>query len=449
MARVHALGGQRSPAPAVWLPAGTFDRLEPRRASELRRVIDDYDLHMADFRDLDGGDGGHLLTRDEANADRALARHRRGAPVQDIVADLTGSGRGSEVAGMRTPETAGQSPGPSMRPGTPRGSRGRRRGSGFTPAFEASQSEAVAALERELKRMLPRDIALQLLPGIRRYGVDIAGEFQKWEGVVRVALSDGTDQARIKGVHEVAGHALRSLYTEAEWKLLVETAKKVDAQRFLTPPVPGLSPIEGYRKVYTKQARQLRIQNRKKVVEESLEQEHVAGLAEMWASGEDFGQKVNSLLARILRFLEAVRNALRGLGFQNAEDIFERVASGEVAARRNAQLDALDMEDADAELDAGGGLPRTDLGKTLRTNTLDTVWRALEAGQTEPRRPPFPADLFLAAKAERDKGRLRTREEFDRWAETWKGKGWKLGEADRPTTLADWLSTPFPWSWGS
>jgi hypothetical protein len=75
-------------------------------------------------------------------------------------------------------------------------------------------------------------------------------------------------------------------------------------------------------------------------VEELLDQERVGGLAEMWASGTDFGRQINTLLARILRFLEGIRNALRGQGFQTWEDVFERVAAGELAERANVRAKA-------------------------------------------------------------------------------------------------------------
>ena len=98
------------------------------------------------------------------------------------------------------------------------------------------------------------------------------------------------------------------------------------------------------------------------------------------------------------------------------------------------------------------GPPGTDIGKTLRANLLETVWRALEAGEAEPRPPPFPAAVFLAAKAERDKGRIKSREDLDRWADKWKGwSDWKAAgdaAADNrlPRTLADWLQSMGPFS---
>ena len=66
---------------------------------------------------------------------------------------------------------------------------------------------------------------------------------------------------------------------------------------------------------------------------EYLDQELVGRLAEKWAAGTSFGARIDSLLERLVKFLEALRNALRGMGFQTADDVFEKVFSGAVAIR--------------------------------------------------------------------------------------------------------------------
>jgi hypothetical protein len=181
-----------------------------------------------------------------------------------------------------------------------------------------------------------------------------------WERIVSVALSGGAEQAKVKGFHDIAAHALRggsrslyrSLYSAEEWQILVDHAKKVGAESALHSPVTGLSPLEGYRQVYGRAARLngLKGEALETHVEEMLDQERVGGLAEMWASGTDFGRQINTLLARILRFLEAVRNALQGHGFQTYEDVFERVVAGEVAQRGDKRVE--EERKADEEIDA-------------------------------------------------------------------------------------------------
>ncbi len=235
----------------------------------------------------------------------------------------------------------------------------------FSPAYRARIPEAVAAVERELRRMLPEHVTLRLLPYVRAPGpnVPIAGMYDSFSDIVSVALANGPREAKVKGLHEIAAHALRggtaslykSLYTAEEWRLLVEKAKDVNAEASLTSPIAGLPPMEGYRRTYARYARSIGLKGdaRRRWVAELLDQERVGALAEQWASGTDFGQKVNALLARIIEFLDAVRNALRGLGFQTYEDVFERVVSGAVAERGNerARGAAEEARKADEEID--------------------------------------------------------------------------------------------------
>jgi hypothetical protein len=214
-----------------------------------------------------------------------------------------------------------------------------------TEAFRERLDEANAALRRELERMLPAGVALKLADRVMHRGEEYAGSYNPLPGIVSVALAYGPRFARVAGFHEVAAHALRaapgedgllhSLYTREEWRILLERAYKVGAQDALNPPIPGMPAIEGYRQIYTQGLRETGWSGGSLLrrLNEYLDQEQVGALAEQWAAGSDFGSKVNGLLARILKFLGAIRNALRGLGFQTYEDVFRRVKSGEVAAR--------------------------------------------------------------------------------------------------------------------
>jgi hypothetical protein len=440
----------------VYVPAATLDRLVARgrgsagRAGVFRRIGVSPQHAIENF----DGRGGLLIVADprERTHLRHLAAQYRdlgGWPQEDlnrILGRVTGAydlvADPDERAQIRRSLSGSRGvQGRAGRAGTREGRES------FRPAFRARMPEAVAAIEAELRKMLPRDVSLRLVERIRsQFGEEIVASWQPWERIVSVALAEGTDVARIKGVHEAAGHVLRDLYTDAEWKILLDKANEVDAPAKVHP---GMAIVARYRKMYTSQLRQAGLSGERlrARVEERLDQERVAALAELWAAGQDFGPRVNALLARILRFLEAVRNALNGLGFQTWEDVFERVERGEVAARRDREVAARREEDPPQ---FAAGPPGTDVGKTLRANLLEVVWRALEAGDTEPRPPPFPAALFQAAKAERDKGRIKTREEFDRWAEKWKGwSDWKTAkdtDNDPPRTLADWLRNLGPFS---
>jgi N12 class adenine-specific DNA methylase len=215
----------------------------------------------------------------------------------------------------------------------------------FTPAFSARYPEAVAALRRELERMVGPDIAVKLLDRLTAYGQDAAARYQLLKRVVSVSLSQGPRSAKVKAFHDIAAHMMRESvtgeglyrthYTAAEWQILVERARKTNAEARLASPIPGVPAIEAYRRVYTKTLKDLGMRGAalRARVEELVDQERVGALAEQWAKGTDFGNRVNSLLSRILKFMRAVANAVRGLGFQTEHDIFLRVVSGEQAAR--------------------------------------------------------------------------------------------------------------------
>ena len=114
---------------------------------------------------------------------------------------------------------------------------------------------------------------------------------------------------------------------------------------------------------------------------EALDQELVGFLAESWAAGRSYGARINSLLERIVRFLEAIRNALRGMGFQTADDVFERVASGEVARRTEGgrREPTLGVPPAPMRPESRGRAVRTDSVNGLAAQ----IRKALEGRQDE------------------------------------------------------------------
>ncbi len=146
--------------------------------------------------------------------------------------------------------------------------------------------------------------------------------------MLEVAMGDlGT--MRAKGRHGVV-HILREmgLWTDAEWKILVDRANKVGIRQEMEAlKVKGndkLSIWDAYNEVYEQYGDHKA---------ELLDQELVANLAEKSSNGASYGSTIDALLDRITKFFEALRNAVRGLGFQTADVVFERMLSGEVAAR--------------------------------------------------------------------------------------------------------------------
>jgi N12 class adenine-specific DNA methylase len=216
----------------------------------------------------------------------------------------------------------------------------------FTPQFQAAASEFAPALERELRAMLPGDIPVKMVDKLFRSGYAAYGGYDPLTRTIKVATSYGRGTAALKGFHEV-GHALREygrrfgeiargLYTVDEWAILTERARKTGIK---------VSNEIAYRSMYSKDIARERFSRdaQQERMEELLDQERVFKLAEQWAAGTNFGAKVNTLLERIGLFFQAVRNALRGLGFQTADDVFRRMVSGEIAARAGQRQGAVSL----------------------------------------------------------------------------------------------------------
>jgi len=112
-------------------------------------------------------------------------------------------------------------------------------------------------------------------------------------------------------------HALRALglFTDKEWQTLARTARK---ERWAE--TTGVD--ERYRGVYGADA------------DDKLLEEAIAWKFKDWMQGRGtVDPQTVTLFERIKQFLARLANALRGQGFQTADDVFERVRSGEVKGR--------------------------------------------------------------------------------------------------------------------
>jgi hypothetical protein len=209
----------------------------------------------------------------------------------------------------------------------------------LTPRFRSRLPEVRARLESEFRRMLPPDVVTRLVNHPLFVDGRMADEVvsqSPWHDnlwALSVSLQQGEDVARAKGMHGIAAHILRGygkngLYSPQEWRLLLDRARKAGIEQELRRGLTAdgsMSLWEAYNRAYARYGREKQ--------QEFLDQELVGRLAEHWAEGQSYGSRIDALLARIARLLEAIRNALRGLGFQSADDIFERVRSGEIARR--------------------------------------------------------------------------------------------------------------------
>ena len=135
------------------------------------------------------------------------------------------------------------------------------------------------------------------------------------ERVMHVALSS-TD-ARKALNHEII-HALRQLglFTKKEWSTLVNAAK---AQ---------------WMKQYNIKERYSMLSEEKQI-EEAIAEAHGS-----WQGAESkVGGPVKRAFIKIVQYIKAVSNALRGNGFQTVDQVFSRIESGEVGTRTGEEAD--------------------------------------------------------------------------------------------------------------
>lgn len=119
----------------------------------------------------------------------------------------------------------------------------------------------------------------------------------------------------MKTIHHEVIHALRSmnLFTPAEWRALEIKAARTWVEQFdIAERYPNLMPSEQ--------------------IEEAIAEAFAEAASTKTAPR---GAILVRAFNKIARFLRAVRNALRGAGFQTPEDIFGRVLAGQLS-RRNA-----------------------------------------------------------------------------------------------------------------
>ena len=230
---------------------------------------------------------------------------------------------------------------------------GRPSSPAYTPAFRSALPQIGSAIEAELARMVPQDVATRVVDRLTDETGIVADELvtnprmsqRRGDGfrwMLQVAMSDA-DTMRAKGRHGVV-HILRELglWTDSEWKILRERAEKVGIRKAMEDDILTINKEKKslwqlYEEMYAKYS------NR---TSEYMDQELVARLAEQNSRGTSFGSTVDALLDRIAQFFEALRNAVRGLGFQTADDIFAAMASGEIAARAGRREPAFTVADA-------------------------------------------------------------------------------------------------------
>lgn len=167
------------------------------------------------------------------------------------------------------------------------------------------------ALRRELDRLNLKRVNLYIDDNAARAKDGVQGMFNAyWNGRMDILIGQSMDPKAT--LHHEAIHALRhmNLFTPAEWRALEIKAARSWVEKYdIAKRYPDALPSEQI-------------------------EEAIAEAFADWAKGQY--QPVGHLATafeKIRRFFAAIRNMMKGAGFQSAEDVFGKTFSGEVGGR--------------------------------------------------------------------------------------------------------------------
>lgn len=183
-------------------------------------------------------------------------------------------------------------------------------------------SEIKAGLDRIIAR-LPSGVRVEVADRLVYGGSAVDGSWDPYTAIVRIALGD--DAERVLKHEEI--HVLRDLglLGDREFQVLVDRGIRDGAMEKYRIG-------ERYDGPYGK-----RFADDQIALQAAMHEEMVA---EMWADhrgGARLDGVAASALDAVTRFVERVRNAVRGLGFASADEIFRRIDTGDVGRRSQRQ----------------------------------------------------------------------------------------------------------------
>jgi len=221
----------------------------------------------------------------------------------------------------------------------------------FQPDFIEHAKDVFPLLRQELDRLGLHDIGLKLaneialwVKGKQTARVD-AVYFQK--AIILALDSDN----KFRTLQHEALHGLRRLgvFTDSEWSVLERASNERWRKQF------------NIERDYGNRSAEIQ-------TEEGIARAYAA-----WADGElKPDGRIARWFKRIRSFLEAVRNAFRGLGFKTAEDVFRDIRSGEVGGRARAKA-GREEPMYSIRRPAGAGAPAPKLNTYIRDRIAEVL----------------------------------------------------------------------------
>lgn len=264
-------------------------------------------------------------------------------------------------------------------------------------AFTQRQSNLIASLSKRLKRMGLSDVRLigekLIAPELLEKGKFAEGVYTVKDGNKILALSMETvDPSKpvqeqydvLKSVmnHEVI-HALKNLglFTDEEYNSLVKAAK---SRKYVA--IKDGKPTE---RKYTYFERAEAMYQGMGLNNIGIEEEAVAELFRDYADGKiKLAGRPKTLFERIKNFFTSVFKATKDAGFNDVEDIFENVRSGEIGRRERAKTPLDNLKDLQAQA-------RSDVDQQAQAFSLKTFYPKLPFAPEGVRAHNLPHQLLV------------------------------------------------------
>ena len=290
--------------------------------------------------------GGKLLPAIEAVSGERKPWRRLTADQKRQVADRLGVKYSAATSAPSQPEASPDLAEPVARPGSSH----EQYRNAFTPEYQAKRAQAANAMRGFISKIVPsgnvdlvaeRVLAPELLmadnpelvEGYESRGSDGKRVISLAMDIYDPSMSQEEYEAKLREVigHELI-HSLRGLglFTDREWQSLVRAAGET---KFVAR-IDGKPVQRDYTFMEREIAKQSRLGATRVQSMEALQEEAVA---EMFRAHLDGRLKLKGqpagLLRRIMNFLKGIVGANRSAGFTKADQIFQRVETGEIGGR--------------------------------------------------------------------------------------------------------------------